>query len=700
MSITGGGNADAAATNAAPAVLARGYALPLRLYVAGVVIVGWTAFLCLLGRAILEGSPARLTEFLMLAGLLIVSEQYPVSIQRRGGLDNVSLSGIFACALVLQWPVGWVLLVQVAASLIDDLSSRRQWWKSLFNAGQYSVALVAAAFVVHVVGYGRAGVPQGAQIAGALAAGFTYFLVNNLLTGTALARASNEPVFAFLLSDAQFQISVNGAMTVLTPVLIAAARQSVWLVPLLLVPAVAVYRGAHISLEKEHRARHDRLTELPNRFYFTEAVAEEIRHVSKQRALAVMVMDLDSFKELNDTLGHASGDDLLRQIGPRLTAALPAGSVLARLGGDEFAVLLPDISDVEEALRHAGALQQSLAASFEVEGISLDVHASVGVAIYPEHGDAPEILLQHADIAMYVAKRNRSGVEVYAAERNQHTRRRLAVLNELRPAIARGEISLHYQPQVDMRTGRATGVEALLRWNHPELGMVSPGEFIPLAEHSGYIRHLTDFVLAEAIAQLRKWRAVGIDVPIAVNVSPQVLREPELLRRLIDAVRDSELPAGALVVELTESAVMADPSHSRQLLTELADAGIRLSIDDFGTGYSALSYLSQLPVAELKIDRSFVTHIDSNESNRFIVEAITSLAKNLGIHVVAEGIERVAEWQTLAGLGAGVAQGFLVSRAVPADDMTAMLLSGEPLIETFAVTFGVDPATEHAPQAS
>jgi diguanylate cyclase (GGDEF)-like protein len=696
MDITGGGNADAADDVAAPAVLARREVMSLRLYVTVVVTVGWAAFLYLLGRSIRDGSPGRLTEFLLLGGLLVVSEQYPVSIQRRGGLDNVSLSSIFACALVLQWQVGWVLLVQVVASLIDDLRSRRQWWKSLFNAGQYCVSLVAAAAVVHIVGYGRAGVPQGAQIAGALAAGFTYFVVNNVVTGTALARASREPIVKFLLSDAPFQASVNGAMTVLTPVLIAAARQSVWLVPLLLVPAVAVYRGAHVSLEKEHRARHDGLTDLPNRFYFTESVAEAMQHRRKDRSLAVMVMDLDSFKELNDTLGHAAGDDLLRQIGPRLTPALPEDAIFARLGGDEFGVLLPEVADTAAALEVAKTMQRCLAASFEVEGVSLDLHASIGIATYLKQGDAPDVLLQHADIAMYVAKRNRSGIEIYAEERNQHTRRRLAVLNELRPAIGRGEISLHYQPKVDMRTGMPVGVEALLRWHHSELGAVSPGEFIPLAEHSGFIRQLTDFVLAEAIKQLHEWRAAGIDVPIAVNVSPHLLREPDRLRRLIAAIKDSDLPPGALVVELTESAVMSDPTHSAQLLAELADAGIRLSIDDFGTGYSALSYLSKLPVDELKIDRSFVTNIDSNEPNRHIVGAITSLAESLGIHVVAEGIERVAEWQTLAALGAGVAQGFLVSRALPAEELTARLLSGEPLIETFAVTFGVNPAVEVA----
>ena len=666
-------------------------------YVSAVIVGGSATLLASVIHVTQAGAPARLSAFITLAVLLVASEQYPISVQRRGGSDMVSLSGIFACALVLQWGIGWAVIVQVAAQLLDDVPARRRWWKCVFNAAQYTLSLAAAGAVAHYAGYGASGVPEGLQISAALAAGFTFFIANNVLTGTAIAWASHEPVIPFLLSDASFQASVNGAMTVLAPVVVTAADASVWLVPLLLVPAVAVYRGARISIEKEHRARHDHLTELPNRFFFTEAVTDAIRVCAKDHAVAVMVMDLDSFKELNDTLGHAAGDMLLQQVGPRLQPALPEGAVLARLGGDEFAVLLPDVADADTALRAAADLVEALSEEFLVEETSLDLHASIGIALYPEHGDAPELLLQHADIAMYVAKSRRSGIEMYAAERNQHTRRRLAVLNQLRPALSRGELTLHYQPQVDMQTGMPRGVEALLRWHHPELGNVSPGEFIGLAENTGFIRQLSDFVLAEAIDQARRWTALGISVPISVNLSSHVLREPELLRDIIETVRSSGLPTGAIVVELTESALMADATSATPLLGQLADAGIRLSIDDFGTGYSALSYLSRLPVAELKIDRSFVTHVDSHSANRHIVEAITGLAARLGISVVAEGIERVAEWQTLASLGCDIAQGFLISRALPADEITPLLATGEPLVEMFALTFGVDRGVTAAP---
>ena len=668
----------------------RAWPTALLWYVGGVIVGGSALFIVLVKHASAAGVPPRLGAFLMLAALLVASEQYPISIQRRGGSDNVSLSGIFACALVLQWTTGWAVVAQVVAQLLDDVRSRRSWWKCLFNAGQYSLSLSAAAGVAHVAGYGRPGVPAGLQIVAALAAGFTFFLANNIITGTALAWASHERVVPFLLSDAAFQASVNGAMTVLAPVVIAAADTNIWMVPLLLVPAVAVYRGAHVSLEKEHRARHDHLTELPNRFYFTEAMAEAIRMEGNEGSLAVMVMDLDSFKELNDTLGHAAGDELLRQVGPRLRSALPADAMLARLGGDEFAVLLPDAADASAATRVAARIVEALTTPFTVEETSLDLHASIGIALFPEHGEMPEHLLQHADVAMYVAKGRRTGVEVYAEERNQHTHRRLAVLNQLRPALTRGELTLHYQPQVDMHTGMPRGVEALLRWHHPELGDVSPGEFIALAEHTGFIRQLSDFVLEKAMEQVEIWTAMGINVPIAVNLSSHVLREPESLRRILGVVRDGGLPEGSLVVELTESALMADGGQAARLLDDLAGAGMKLSIDDFGTGYSALSYLSRLPVSELKIDRSFVTHVDTHHANRHIVEAITALSANLGISVVAEGIERVAEWQTLAGMGCDVAQGFLISRAIPPADVTRLLMSGEPLVEMFAMNFGVD----------
>lgn len=660
------------------------------MYLGAVSVVGVLWAVAAVARAAVAGSPQRFPVFAVLVVLLVASEQRPLSVHRRVGVDTVSLSGVFACALLLGWNVGWAVAVQIVASLIDDLRSRRDWWKSVFNAAQYALSLGGAALVLDATGYGRPGASPAWQALSAVAAGFTFFLVNDVLPGIAIALVSDEPVIGSLRADLPFQASVNGAMTMLAPVVIAAADRSVWLVPLLLVPAAAVYRAARVSLEQDYRARHDSLTDLPNRFAFTDAVAE-LTAGSADCALAVLVMDLDSFKELNDTLGHSAGDQLLCQVGSRLSTILPDGATLARLGGDEFALLLPDAS-TEEATVFAKAALAALAQPFDVEGTSIDLHASIGVAAHPDHGRDPEKLLQHADVAMYVAKRHRSSVEIYAPERNHHTRRRLSVLNELRPALGRGQLSVHYQPQVDMATATPCSAEALLRWNHPDLGVIPPSEFITLAEHTGFIREITDFVLAESLEQLRIWRARGHDLSVAVNLSPQVLHDVAMMRRIVRTITDTGLPPASVVLELTETAVMSDPGHSAQLLREVADAGIRLSIDDFGTGYSALSYLSRLPVSEVKIDRSFVTHIDGNEANRHIVTAITQLAHNLGMTVVAEGIERVAEWQALAAVGCHVAQGFLIGRAVPPSEAADLLCTNAPLVDTFAVHFGVGAA--------
>jgi diguanylate cyclase (GGDEF)-like protein len=667
----------------------------LRPFLHAVSLAGAVAFGAHLLLALRQPGLPHPDEFVVLALLLVACEQYPITIQRRSGDDTVNLSGVFACALVLQWPTGWAIAVQVAASLVYDVRNRREWWKATFNAGQYAVALSAAAAVAQLLRSGSDGPSNGQQVAGALVACLVFFAVNNVLTGTAFALACGERLLPFLRADLVFQASVNGAMTTVAPVVLAAGDRSPWLVPLLLVPAAAVYRGAQVALEKEHRVRHDHLTDLPNRLYFAEHVGDALaERADSALQTAVLVMDLDSFKDLNDTLGHQAGDALLRQIGPRLLPVLPEGAVLARLGGDEFGVLLPVVQHDYEVVECALDLLAALAAPFEVEGTGLDVRASIGLAVAPEHGHGPEQLIQNADIAMYVAKRNRSGVETYSDEGNHHSRRRLTLLNELGPALGRDQLRLRYQPKADMQDGTPRGVEALIRWQHPSLGDVSPGEFIPLAESTGLIRMLTDFIIDEAIGQLSAWRAQGLHTRLSINLSAAVLHEgADVVERILDGLAAADVPPSALMVELTETALMADPEGTTRALQELTDAGVLLSIDDFGTGHSALSYLARLPVAELKIDRSFVTHIESNEANGHIVGSVVDLARKLGITVVAEGIERMAEWQTLAGLGCHVAQGFLIGRALPPEEILAAFAPGRPLVDTFAATFGMSTGT-------
>ena len=643
------------------------------------------------------GTPLRSPGVLAaLAVMLVASEQQPLVVVRRNERSAITLSAIFACALLLRWPVEVAVVVQAAACLVEDLRAGRSWWKSTFNVGQYSLALFAAGAVCRA--FGGAGAEAHLTALGmlaALATGSTFFVVNTLLTGTAVAVAEGVPLSRLLASDLAFQASVNGTMACLAPVVLAVVDDSLWLLPLLLLPAVAVYHGGRLSIEKQHRDRIDVLTGLPNRLAFGEevgrALGEGVRH---GRSVAVMMMDVDGFKDLNDTLGHSSGDALLRAIAERLGTALGNGSVVARLGGDEFGVLVPDLAGVGEAVDAAKGLLGQLEEPFEVDGVALDVRASVGVAVGPDHGRVVDEVIRHADVAMYVAKANRSGHEVYAPERNEHSRRRLTLLNELRPAILGRQLVLYYQPKADMRTGEVCGLEALLRWPHPTLGMVPPGEFIGLAEYTGLVRPLTELVLDEACQQLARWQEEGIAVPVAVNVSARAVHDPSFPERVRERLAEHGLPAELLVLELTESAVMAEPEAALAVMHELADMGVKLSIDDFGTGYSSLAYLSRLPVHEVKIDQSFVFHVDTHTNNRVIVESTIELARNLGLSVVAEGVETIPVWQTLARLGCTTAQGYLIARPEPEELVTELLRRQPrvPVVEPFAVRFGLNPA--------
>jgi diguanylate cyclase (GGDEF)-like protein len=429
-----------------------------------------------------------------------------------------------------------------------------------------------------------------------------------------------------------------------------------------------------LAEQLRHQAFHDPLTGLPNRALLRDRAGQAIRAADRELVPAALALiDLDRFKEVNDTLGHHYGDQLLVQVGQRLAAALRKVDTVARLGGDEFAVLLPRIETPEGAVAVAKKLQAALAEPFTLEGLSLDVEASIGVAIYPEHGSDPEELLRHADIAMYVAKQTRAGFVLFDPAQDQHSPRRLALLGELRRAIEDGQLLLHYQPKVDAHTGRILGVEALVRWQHPEHGLVPPGEFIPLAEHTGLIAPLTHYVLDAALAQCRQWRQAGHELSVGVNVSARRLLDLEFPDEVAGLLDRHQVPARLLVVEIIESTIMADPQHALQILGRLNTMGVQLSIDDFGTGYSSMAYLKSLPVHELKVDRSFVAQMTSSSRDEVIVRSTVDLGRNLGLRVVAEGVEDGATWQELDALGCDAIQGYYVSRPVAADDLISWL---------------------------
>jgi diguanylate cyclase len=424
------------------------------------------------------------------------------------------------------------------------------------------------------------------------------------------------------------------------------------------------------SAKTQHQALHDALTGLPNRALLRDRTDQAIHQADRELApAALLLIDLDRFKEVNDTLGHHHGDQLLVQVGQRLQAALRTVDTVARLGGDEFAVLLPRIQTAEGAVAVASKLLAGFDEPFRLEDLALDVEASIGVALYPEHGSDPDELLQRADIAMYVAKDTHAGFVLFDPKHDQHSPDRLALLGELRRAIDHQQLVLHYQPKVDAHTGQMLGVEALVRWQHPDHGLIPPNDFLPLAERTGLIGLLTNYVLDAALHQCREWRQAGHELAIAVNVSARSLLDLAFPNQVADLLARWELPARLLMVEITESTIMTDPTHALKILGQLNAMGVQIAIDDFGTGYSSMAHLKTLPVHELKIDRSFVSHMTSNNRDAVIVHTTVDLGRNLGLRVVAEGVEDLQTLQELDALGCDAIQGYYISRPVPADDL-------------------------------
>jgi diguanylate cyclase (GGDEF)-like protein len=426
--------------------------------------------------------------------------------------------------------------------------------------------------------------------------------------------------------------------------------------------------------DKEHQALHDALTGLPNRMLFQDTVARALDQSRDGEAkVAVMLLDLDRFKEVNDTLGHHNGDLLLQEIGDRLRRILRAGDMVARLGGDEFAVLLPDLAGEEAAVAAAEGIRHALERPFTIAEVSLDVGCSVGVAIWPDHGDDATVLLQRADVAMYAAKESQGGVDVYDPDKDTYSLERLALVGELRAAIERGDLAVHYQPKADVATGQLLGMEALVRWNHPRHGLVPPEEIIAIAEQTGLIRPLTLWVLNQALRQCRQWRRDGRPFDVAVNLSIRNILDTELPADVLRLLTDLGLPASSLTFEITETAIMNDPVRTVAVLGRLRSMGVRLAIDDFGTGYSSFSHLRRLPVDEIKIDKSFVQHLATDQSDLVIVRSIVDLGRNLGLRVVAEGVEDEAAWRELANLGCDVVQGYILTKPLAPANLDAWL---------------------------
>ena len=667
----------------------------LRAYVLVVAGGGTLLLAWLLFTRGLETFRAADQVYWLLALLVLLGELRPIQVRRGDEGGEINTAPAFSVALLFAAGLPGAVFAQVVGSLVADGLARKPPVRALFNVGQYVLALAAGGAVLDVFAGAGWNTPapgiQTGDLPAVLTAGVMFFVVNNALTATAIALDQRISPVAVLREDFALHLSIEGVLLALSPVVVVVAQSSLPLIALLLVAVAGLYRSAERSRRNEHQAQHDLLTDLPNRRLFDHRLDEALRHAKRGRGrAAVMLVDLDRFKEINDTLGHHVGDGVLQAVGPRLETVLRSVDTIARLGGDEFAVLLPDVGDAETAEHVARRLCAALERPIVVDGFPLEVRASVGVALYPDHGEQASMLLQRADVAMYTAKKAGGGAELFAPERHNDAHGRLSLLADLRVALDEGDqLEVHYQPIADLRTGRVRAVEALVRWNHPQLGHLAPEMFVPLSEQTELISPLTHAVLDAALATLKDLHAAGHMVAASVNLAVANLYDNAFPREVDQLLTRWRIAPAWLELEITEGTVMADPARAQVVLAELAAMGVKLAIDDFGTGYSSLVALKQLPVNQIKIDRSFIIDMATDGDDGVIVRSIVELARNLGLRVVAEGVETEAVCTWLGNLGCDLAQGFLLSRPLPNAELLEWL---EAAAEDGEVVPGPRPA--------
>ncbi|MGA9284579.1 MAG: EAL domain-containing protein [Solirubrobacteraceae bacterium] len=486
--------------------------------------------------------------------------------------------------------------------------------------------------------------------------------------------ASERPAGAFeiYLSYAPIAAAI-GSDERMIALLVALGLALLWGI-LFRIVASASKRLSRQAEENDRLARYDQLTGLPNRTLFSERLVETLR---KDRPtgdeVAVLLLDLDGFKQINDTLGHGAGDTVLIEVGRRLRASLGEDFVIARLGNDEYALLQPHSKGQAGALETAARVRRTMEEPVALEGVAVNVEASIGIAVAPDQANDAETLLRRADMALAHARTYRGVVEVYSAEHDHFDTARLKLLGQVRPALDRAEFVLFYQPKIDLSTSRVVGVEALLRWRHPQRGMLAPLEFMPLIEQTALIGSVTKYVIDQALIQHAAWRQAGLDLGMSVNLSAFNLSDPSLPAHVESLLKAHSTPANALTVEVTESAAMADVDKALRVLHALRKLGVGISIDDFGSGHASIAYLTRLPATELKIDRSLITHICENPRDEAIARTTIDLARHLDLSVVAEGIETAEVAERLVQIGCDVGQGYFISRPLPAGEFVEWL---------------------------
>jgi diguanylate cyclase (GGDEF)-like protein len=639
-------------------------------YLMAVSLLGLGMFGYVLTRTDAVSLTTRPLIVLPLALIIIVGELRPISIARGGAeAEEVSISSTMGMAMLFLAPLGVVLATQALALAVYEARTTKQRSQAAlrltFNIGQYTLAFASARAVYAAL----TGIPfidltvhlSPADVPAAWVAALAFFIVNSGLTSTAISLSRGSRLPNQLRHDVRWQLASSSMRLGLAPVVAQAEMWSPVLLPFLLFPIVVIHSSTTLAAKREFEALHDGLTGLPNRTLLMAHMDQLLQTRSEGSTVALLLLDLDHFKEVNDTLGHTVGDRLLCEVADRIGSLVEPPDLVARLGGDEFAVVtvLRDGGSPEDV---AHRLVTSLEAPFVAESVMLDIGWSVGIAVAPLHGDSVDLLLQRADVALYSAKETRGSCSVYDPDLDRTSLRRLTLALDLRRAIELAELQVYFQPQVDARTLEPVGVEALVRWNHASLGWIDPETIIALASSTGLLQPLTEQVLDAALAAGSEWRRAGHPVTIAVNLMPRQFADKGLPGLVATLLGRHNVSSEALVLEVTESTVMSDAASTQSVLRALRAIGVGLSIDDFGTGYSSLAQLQALAPDEIKIDRSFIMAMQPTSSERVIVRSTIDLGHSLGMRVVAEGVETQGTMALLLEQGCDVLQGYAISR--------------------------------------
>jgi diguanylate cyclase (GGDEF)-like protein len=653
---------------------------PLWVHITLVTLVGAVVFAFSVVGTMHVDALVRYPLFWVLAGMVVLGEIWPIVTPGRSSTEAPVASVTFSFAALIAWGLPVAVLLLGTATMLVFLAKRRAPHRAAFNAAASTLGLAAGGVVLYAfrgpISPVSHWVLRGTDIWEIMLAAAACFAVSYVLIAVAIALHTREPLRKTVAKTLTYQAFVSLVLLASAPlVAVVIAAGSAVLVALFAFPLAAIYVNAAISIQREHQAHHDELTGLANRKLLMLRLESTLAQAANSGTKAAFLMlDLDrGLKEVNDTLGHAVGDRLLRLVAHRLTHSIRPGDLVARLGGDEFAVLLPSVKEAAAAREVAARLRAAVAEPIRLEGMSFVIEVSIGIAMFPDDGTADELLMQRADVAMYLAKQRRSGVERYVADLDRNSPARLALFGELRRGLDSGELELHYQPKVFLADRRVAGVEALVRWRHPVRGMLTPGDFIPVVQQSYLMREVTAFVIETAVAQAALWRQAGLDLEVSLNVSGRDLLDTGLADLVEQCLNRHQVPPDMLLLEIDERRLTSEPAHAVATAEALAEIGVGLSLDDFGTGYSSLLRLKRLPFSEVKVDASFIGRLLESPDDEVVVKSILDLAAALGIRSVAEGVESAEVASALLAMGCVAAQGWYFARPMNAASATAWL---------------------------